>query len=69
MLPNELQSAKLKIGLPVVRSDRRFMVTSLPNFLGWVDLLTHDAPLEMLKKDFLYILETLLAKILKAESN
>ena len=44
MLPNELQSVKLNIGFPVVQTDRQCMVTWLPNFLGWVDLLTHGAP-------------------------
>ena len=32
-------------GLTVVRSGGRCTVTWLPNFLGWVDLLTHSAPL------------------------
>ena len=35
MLPNELESVKLNIGSPVVRTDGRC----------WVDLLTHGAPL------------------------
>ena len=33
------------IGTPVVRMDGRCTVTWLPNFLEWVDLLTHDATL------------------------
>ena len=43
MLPNELESKKLNIGFPVVRTDARCTVTWLPNFLGCVDLLTHGA--------------------------
>ena len=43
MLPNELESKKLNIGVPVVRTDGRCTVTWLPNFLGCVDLLTHGA--------------------------
>ena len=45
MLPNELERVKLKIGFPVVQTDRQCMITWLLNFLGWVDLLTHGAPL------------------------
>ena len=45
MLPNELESVKLNIGFPVVRTNGRCTVTWSPNFLGWVDLLTHGAPL------------------------
>ena len=38
---------RVNIGIPVVRKDgrRRCTVKSLPNFLGWVDLLTHGAAL------------------------
>ena len=43
MLPIELESKKLNIGFPVVRTDARCTVTWLPNFLGCVDLLTHGA--------------------------
>ena len=35
---------RLNIGFPVVREGGRCTVTWLPNFLGWVDLLTHGAP-------------------------
>ena len=34
----------LNAGCPVVRTGGRCTVTWLPNFLGWVDLLTHGAP-------------------------
>ena len=39
---------RVNIGFLVLTDDRSFglfTVTSLPNFLGWVDLLTHGAPL------------------------
>ena len=43
------QKVRLTIGMSVVRTDGRSFVrctvTWLPNFLGWVDLLTHGAPL------------------------
>ena len=45
MLPHELESVKLNIGFPVVRTDVRFTVTRLPNFLAWLDLLSHGGPL------------------------
>ena len=32
------------LSFPVVRTDGRCTVKRLPNFLGWVDLLTHGAP-------------------------
>ena len=32
------------LSFPVVRTDGRCTVKRLPNFLGWVDLLTHCAP-------------------------
>ena len=37
--------ARVNIGCPVVRTGRRCTVKWLPNFLGWVDLLTHGAQL------------------------
>ena len=40
-----LESVRLNIGFPVVRTDRWCTVTWLPHFLGWVDLLTYGAPL------------------------
>ena len=44
VLPNLPESVRLNIGMPVVRTDGcsfiRCTVTWLPNFLGWVDLLT-----------------------------
>ena len=50
VLPNWLESVRIKRWLPCGedgRADGRCTVTSLPNFLGWVDLLTHGAPLEI----------------------
>ena len=47
-VPNWLESVRINTGFPVVRTDGRAggrcTVTWLPNFLGWVDLLTHGAP-------------------------
>ena len=46
VFPNSLESVRLKIGFPVVRRTRGLCrITWLPNFLGWVDLLTYGAPL------------------------
>ena len=40
------------IGMLVVRTDGgRWTITWLPNFLGWVDLLTHGAPLARAARD------------------
>ena len=48
-LPNELESVRLNIGFPFVRTDGRSggrcTVTRLPNFLGWINFLTHGAQL------------------------
>ena len=46
-LPKQLESVRVNIGITVVRTDglRRCTVTWLPNFLRWVNLLTHGAPL------------------------
>ena len=41
-----LESVRLNIGLPVVRTDGQCTVTWLPNFLGWVDLLSYGASRE-----------------------
>ena len=38
-------SLRLNIGFPVMRTDGRCTVTWLPNFLGWLDLLSYGAPL------------------------
>ena len=51
-LPKKLASVKVNIGFPVVQTDGlsgersvgRCTVTWLPNFLGWVDLLSYGAP-------------------------
>ena len=44
-----IETARLNIGVPVVQTDGRSggrcTVTWLPNFLGWVDLLSYGAPL------------------------
>ena len=46
VFPNSLESVRLNIGFPVVRRTRGLCrITWLPNFLGWVDLLTYGAPL------------------------
>ena len=46
--PNWLESARVNIGFPVVRTDGRSFVrctvTWLPNFLGWIDYLSYGAP-------------------------
>ena len=48
-LPRELESVKVNIGSPVVQTNSHSIVwctvTWLPNFLGWVDLLSYGAPL------------------------
>ena len=46
-LPKYLESVRVNIGMLVVRMDRRRQCTVmwLPNFLGWVDLVTHGSPL------------------------
>ena len=43
ILPNELESVKLNIGFPVVRTDGWCTITWLSNFLGCVDLVTDGA--------------------------
>ena len=43
MLPNSLESVRLNIGSPMVRTDGWCTVTWLPTFLGWVDLLSYGA--------------------------
>ena len=46
VLPNWLESVRLNIGFPVVRTDGRAVYgTLLPDFLGWVDLFSYGAPL------------------------
>ena len=48
VLPNWLESVRIKHWFPCGADGRagwgRCTVTWLPNFLGWVDLLTHGAP-------------------------
>ena len=43
--PKLARKYEIEHWFPVVRTDGRCTVTWLPNFLGWVDLLTHGAPL------------------------
>ena len=42
--PKLTGKCEIKYSFPVVRTDGRCTVTWLPNFLGWVDLLSYEDP-------------------------